>query len=146
MNNMNANVVVKVVIATVIALYAAGCTKKPERVRDPNARFLTLGELAEDLAHDPKTFDAIVEKLGTNIGPLGDAQKRAMKSMFEARDWRGLDKQPETSLATLKSGLDLLASQRPLSAAAAPPSNPTTEPLGIPANKPGPDGDPFVKD
>ena len=94
---------------------------RPAAVRprqDP--RFLTLGELAADLARDPKTFDAVLEKIGagrTSVGLVGDTQRAVMRRLFESADYAGLDRQPRVTLALLRRGLDLLAKRR----AGAPP-------------------------
>jgi hypothetical protein len=128
-----------------VALLLCACTPK-QAPRDP--RFLTLGQLAEDLSNDPKTFDAIIDTLGTNIGTLGTAQKVALQTMFKNKDWTGLDKQPETTLDTLKSGLDLLAEHRQGTVVKQIEAtiNASTAELGIPTGKPGPEGEPFVKE
>lgn len=130
--------------AGLLALRSApAAPEKP--ARDP--RFVTLGQLAEELAHDPKSFDALVDKLGTNVAFVDDAKKAVLKQLFAAANYEGLDRQPELSLDELRVGLDLLAEQRKSTTTfAARATDVKKEALGIPTNKSAPDGEPFLSD
>jgi hypothetical protein len=127
------------------ALFWGLGSRHPRTFRD--AQFVTLGELGRELANDPKTYDAVLERLGgghTADGLVSAATRLAMRKLFAAADYDALDALPQTSLEELKSGLALLASTRPPSAAERP--TPLREPLGLPTSSPGPGGEPFVKD
>lgn len=114
-------------------------------VRD--ARFITLGDLARDLAKDPQTFDALVDKLGTNVAFVDDTKKALLKRLFAASDYEGLDRQPELTLQGLKVGLDLLAeSRKSTTTFPARSTQVAREALGIPTGKSAPDGEPFQSD
>lgn len=133
-----------VVVAAVVAWFMIG-TPGRERVRDP--RFITLGDLAQDLSKDPKTFDALVDKLGTNVAFVDDTKKSLLRKLFAASDYEGLDKQPELTLDSLRIGLDFLAESRKSSAKfPARTTDVAMESLGIPTGKSAPDGEPFLSD
>jgi hypothetical protein len=134
-----------VVAAAVVALFMLRAPSEVERVRDP--RFITLGDLAHDLSKDPKTFDALVDKLGTNVAFVDESKKSLLKKLFAAHDYEGLDKQPELTLDSLRVGLDFLAESRKSSASFPARSKDVVhEPLGIPTGKSAPDGEPFLSD
>src|SRR5688572_2753750 len=90
-------VVVAAAVGTLVFLRGAPVR---EGVRD--ARFITLGDLAHDLAREPKTFDALVDKLGTNVAFVDESKKSLLKKLFAAADYEGLDKQPELTLDSLR--------------------------------------------
>ena len=140
---------------------------KPAARRPPgDARFLTLGELAAELAGDPKTFDALLDRLGggpTSAGLIGDVQRAAMRRLFQAADYDGLDREPRLTLETLESGLELLARHRS-AGPKTPESGPAdaglcgkrpppgtvdagrgSEPLGIPSGVRVADGEPLLR-
>jgi hypothetical protein len=126
--------------ALAVAALAGGllwATRPSPRRPRQDPRFLTLGELAADLARDPKTFDAVLERIGagrTSVGLVGDTQRAVMRRLFESADYAGLDRQPRVTLEMLRAGLDLLAQRR---TGQAPPVEPTADPCG--ASKPSPD-------
>lgn len=107
------------------------------------AKVLTLGGLARKLADDPKTFDAIVDKLGSNgEGFMGSAEKAALQRLFRAQDYEALDRLPRVHLGELAIALRGLAEQRPYVSREEKLAA-IVEPLGIPAAGAPLTGQPF---
>src|SRR5262245_26877037 len=85
---------------------------RPHPLHRLDPRFLTLGEAAERLARDREAFEAVLEALGagrTAVGLVNDAERAAMRRLFEAAEFDALDAHPRTDLSTLASALKLLA-------------------------------------
>src|SRR5579871_2204187 len=141
-----------VLLLAVLCLVVGGAVvfslRPPARRPFRNAQFITLGELGRELASDPKTYDAVLEKLGggrTGYGLVSAAERLALERLFAAADYDALDSRPQTTIQELKAGLAILAGQR--SATSPPPdSGPLKEPLGLPTGIPPPSGEPFLKD
>lgn len=141
--NIGVSLVVFVVLA-VGALVRIDRLSKQAARRD--ARFLTLGQLARELATEKQTFEVVLAKLGAgpnSFGPLGEAQLSVMRRLFELGDYEALDAQPQLTLDALGSALGVLASRRgPVSFPLVPAV--THEALGLPTGKPALSGEPFV--
>lgn len=143
------NIAVSLVVFAVLAIGALvriDRLSKQSAVRDE--RFLTLGQLAHDLATEKQTFDLVIEKLGAGpnaFGLLGQGQVAVMRRLFELADYEALDAQPQVTLDTLSDALRQLASQRgPVRFA--PLQATVYEPLGLPTGKPIPVGEPLLAD
>lgn len=152
-------------IAAGLCAIAVLATRPAARRSPKDARFLTLGELAAELAGDPSTFDAVLDRLGggrTSVGLIGDAQRAAMRRLFQAADYEGLDRQPRLTIETLRSGLTLLARHRATTPAPEPGLADAglcgnraplvavedavgPEPLGMPCGRRVPDGEPLLR-
>jgi hypothetical protein len=134
----------------IFALLAVGALVRIDRLSKQGAkrdeRFLTLGQLARDLATEKQTFEVVLGKLGAgpnSFGLIGEGELAVMRKLFELGDYEGLDAQPQLTLDDLGGALGLLASHRgPVSFA--PLAVPVHEPLGLPTGKPVPAGEPFL--
>lgn len=134
------------------AVLAIGALMRIDRLSKQTAvrdeRFLTLGQLARDLATEKQTFDVVLAKLGTGpnaSGLIGDGQLAVMRKLFELGDYDGLDEEPKVTLDSLGAGLGLLAARRGAVTFAPIPAA-VHEPLGIPTGKAPISGEPYLTD
>jgi hypothetical protein len=144
-------VVIGLLAASAAALWIRSPPPRPND-QDRDAPFITLGELARELAGDKNVWDAVIGRLGggrTSVGVLEGAVRDRLRAMFAARDFSGLDREPRTDLETLALALRGLAAKRGTSASVTDggvPTSPRREDLGIPTRLPAPSGEPFIKD
>ncbi|HEY4220475.1 MAG TPA: hypothetical protein VGO62_04015 [Myxococcota bacterium] len=133
-------------VASAAAFVAVAHAPRVDHAHDP--RFVTLGELAHELANDEQSYALVVDKLGGSVAPLGAVERALLMKLFRDRNYDALDAQPETELDTLRLGLDQLAKYRAAHPAQSAPPLPAlvAEPLGLPSGKPGPRGEPFLDD
>ncbi len=132
--------------AVLIAGLLIRLSRLPALNVDP--RWYTLGSLARELAREKQSYDLVVNALGGVNGPYGvisDEHKQFLRAVFSRGEYELLDEQPQLTLPLLGQGLQLLASKRPYTPPP-PLPEPRTERLGLPTGKPGPEGEPYLKD
>lgn len=113
------------------------------------ARQLTLGGVARELATEKQTFDVVLSRLGAGAGSFGllsEPQKALLASLFTLGDYSALDRQPQLTLAQLRAGLEELAARRGPVPEAAERAVAQVEPLGLPASTAALTGEPYLKD